>query len=148
MRRRDLLAAAGAGIVVTLFASRNAAATPETMQAALREVTGGAPVTPGKVALEMPPVAENGNAVPLTVKVDSPMTPDAHVRSIHLFTERNPLPNVAHFHLGPRAGRAQVSTRMRLFDSQRILAVARLSDGSLWSASAEVIITLAACVEP
>ncbi len=108
---------------------------------------GDAPVRTGKVRLDMPPIAENGNSVPLTVSVESPMTLAEHVRSIHLFAEENPRPNVAHFHLGPRAGKAQISTRIRLFTSQRIVAVAALSDGSFWSGSAEIVITLAACIE-
>ena len=108
---------------------------------------GDAPVRVGKVGLDMPPIAENGNSVPLTVSVESPMTLAEHVRSIHIFAEENPLPNVAHFYLGPRAGKAQISTRIRLFKSQRILAVAALSDGSFWSGSAEIVITLAACIE-
>jgi sulfur-oxidizing protein SoxY len=99
------------------------------------------------VALEIPPLVENGNSVPLTVRVDSPMTPQDFVRSIAIFNEKNPQPNVAHFHLSPRAGRAAVSTRIRLGDSQNIVAIAQLSDGTFWSDTAELIVTLPACVE-
>ena len=83
----------------------------------------------------------------LTVSVDSPMTEADHVASIHLFDQKNPQPYIAVFHLGPRAGAARVSTRIRLADSQRVIAIARLSDGSFWSDSADVIVTLAACTE-
>ena len=146
--RRRFLATAAAGLALPALVLRPAHATPAAMRAAIEEVAGGTPVAPGRVTLQIPPIAENGNSVPLTVRVESPMTPEAHVRSLHVFTEQNPLPNVAHFHLGPRAGRAEVSTRVRLFTSQRIVAVAALSDGTFWSAGAEVIITLAACVDP
>jgi sulfur-oxidizing protein SoxY len=92
-------------------------------------------------------LVENGNTVPLTISVDSPMTTDDYVRSIHVFNEKNPQPNIGHFYLGARAGRAQISTRIRLADSQKITAIAHLADGSFWSASADVVVTLAACTE-
>ena len=94
------------------------------LAAAIRNVVGEAAVRTGKVKLDMPPLVENGNTVPMTVSVDSPMTADDHVKSIHVFNEKNPQPNVGNFHLGPRAGRAQVSTRIRLADSQKSSAIA------------------------
>jgi sulfur-oxidizing protein SoxY len=144
-RRQVLVGAAGLALAPLLL--RPARATPEAVAAAMREVVGEAAVRQGRVEVEIPPLAENGNSVSLMVKVDSPMTESDHVKSIHVFAEQNPLPNVAHFHLGPRAGRAQVSTRIRLASSQFVTAVAAMSDGSFWSGSAEVIITLAACIE-
>ena len=83
----------------------------------------------------MPPLVENGNTVPMTVSVDSPMTAGDYVKSIHVFNEKNPQPNVGNFYLGPRAGRAQVSTRIRLADTQKVMAIAQMSDGSFWSAA-------------
>jgi sulfur-oxidizing protein SoxY len=148
--RRQLLglaggvAALGAVPVVTL---RPAEATPAMLASAIRNVVGTAVVQTGKVKLDIPPLVENGNTVPITVSVTSPMTPDDYVKSIHVFNEKNPQPNVGNFYLGPRAGRAQVSTRIRLADSQKIVAIAQLSDGSFWSASADVVVTLAACTE-
>ena len=148
--RRDFLglaggmAALGAVPVATL---RRAEATPATLAAAIRNVVGEAVVRTGKVRLDVPPLVENGNTVPMTVSVTSPMTPDDHVKSIHVFNEKNPQPNVGNFYLGAQAGRAQVSTRIRLADSQKIVAIARLSDGSYWSATVEVVVTLAACTE-
>ena len=124
-----------------------ASATPETLAAAIKEVTGDAPLREGKVKLDVPPLVENGNTVPLTVSVDSPMTTGDHVKAIHVFNEKNPQPNVGNFFLGVRSGRAQVSTRIRLADSQKITAIAKLSDGSFWSATADVVVTLAACTE-
>jgi sulfur-oxidizing protein SoxY len=107
----------------------------------------GAVVQPGKVKLDIPPLVENGNSVPMTVSVASPMTATDYVKSIHVFNEKNPQPNLGNFYLGPRAGRAQVSTRVRLADSQKITAIAKLSDGSFWSVTADVVVTLAACTE-
>ncbi len=124
-----------------------AGATLAAMQAAIREVVGQAAVREGKVTLDLPPLVENGNVVPLTVAVESPMTGADHVKAIHVFNEKNPQPHVISVRLGPRAGRASVSTRIRLADTQRITAIAQMSDGSFWSASIDVVVTLAACVE-
>jgi sulfur-oxidizing protein SoxY len=143
-RRRILAGAVGA---MSLIVVRPARATPDAMAAAIREVVGEAAVKPGRVKLEVPPLVENGNTVPLVVAVDSPMTEAAHVKAIYLFNEKNPQPNIANFRLGPRSGVAKVSTRIRLADSQKVTAIAQLSDGSFWSDEADVIVTLAACVE-
>ena len=117
------------------------------MRGAIRKVIGESSVKKGKVKLDLPPLIENGNAVPLTVSVESPMTAADHVKAIHVFTEKNPQPNVVSFHLGPRAGRASVSTRIRLADTQNVIAIAQMSDGSFWSDEVEVVVTLAACLE-
>lgn len=144
--RRAMLATAPALCAAALV--RPAGATPERMAAAIREFLGEAgPVRQGRVVLDVPPLVENGNAVPLTVTVESPMTAADHVRSIAVFNEGNPLPNVLVAHLGPRAGAARIGTRIRLATSQRLVALAVMSDGSVWSDSASVIVTLAACVE-
>ena len=137
-------AAFGAVPAVTL---RPAEATPAMLATAIRNVVGGAVVRTGKVKLDVPPLVENGNTVPMTVSVASPMTADDHVKSIHVFNEKNPQPNIGNFQLGPRSGRAQISTRIRLADTQKIVAIAQLSDGSFWSASVDVVVTLAACTE-
>jgi sulfur-oxidizing protein SoxY len=148
--RRRFLRLAGSTAVIgalPIVRIRPVEATPEMMASAIRAVIGSAPVQPGKVKLDIPPLVENGNSVPMTVSVTSPMTSTDYVKSIHVFNEKNPQPNIGNFFLGPRAGRAQVSTRVRLADSQTITAIARLSDGSLWSTTAEVVVTLAACTE-
>jgi sulfur-oxidizing protein SoxY len=149
-RREFLLTAGGvaAGIGLgSLAAVRPARATPATMEEAIRKIVGSAPVNTGRVKLELPPLSENGNAVPLAVSVESPMTEADHVRAIHVFTEKNPQPEVVSFHLGPRAGRASVATRIRLADTQTVVAISELSDGSFWSGRADVVVTLAACLE-
>jgi sulfur-oxidizing protein SoxY len=149
--RREFLRAAGgvaAGLGLgAIIAVEPARATPAEMQEAIRKVVGSARVNPGKVKLDLPPLIENGNAVPLVVTVESPMTEAQHVKAVHVFTEKNPQPNVATFHLGPRAGRARVATRIRLADSQNVIAIGELSDGSFWSDSAGIVVTLAACLE-
>lgn len=124
-----------------------ARATPETMQAALDAFSGGAPITPGRVTLKIPLLVENGNSVPLNVSVDSPMMADDHVAEIAIFNELNPLPETVRFYLGPRSGRAAVETRIRLNGSQTVHAVARMNDGSFWSAATDVIVTAPACRE-
>src|SRR5947207_2057494 len=144
-RREFFVLASGAAMLAVTL--RPAEATPAMLASAIRNLVGTAPVQTGKVKLEIPPLVENGNAVPMTVSVASPMAPEDHVRSIHVFNEKNPQPNIGNFYLGPQAGRAQVSTRIRLADSQKVVAIARLSDDSFWSASVEVVVTLAACTE-
>ena len=148
-RRQFLGLAGGAAVLgaVPIVTVRPGEATPAELASAIRIVTNGAQVRTGKVKLDVPPLVENGNTVPLTVNVASPMAPEDHVRSIHIFNEKNPQPNIGNFHLGPHSGRAQVSTRIRLADSQKIVAIARLSDGSFWSASVDVVVTLAACTD-
>jgi sulfur-oxidizing protein SoxY len=148
-RRHLLQFASGAAMcgALPVITVRPAHATPAMLASAIRDLVGEAAVKVGKVKLEIPPLVENGNTVPMKVSVDSPMTSDDHVKSIHVFNEKNPQPNIGNFHLGPRAGRAQIATRIRLADSQKVIAIAQLSDGSFWSGSIDVIVTLAACTE-
>ena len=149
--RRDLLAAAAAlpaaGCLSAVAIRSAGAAVPETMEAAIREFAGEAAIREGRVKLEIPALVENGNSVTLSVAVESPMSAADHVKTIAVFNEKNPQPNVALFHLGPRSGRARVEIRIRLATSQKLIAIARMSDGSLWQDSADVIVTLAACLE-
>lgn len=148
-RRRFLslagsVTAAGTIPIVTL---RPVEATPAMLTAAIRNVVGEAQLRTGKVKLDIPPLVENGNTVPMTVSVASPMTAGDHVKSIHIFNEKNPQPNIGNFYLGPSSGRAQVSTRIRLADTQKVVAIARLSDDTFWQTAADVVVTLAACTE-
>jgi sulfur-oxidizing protein SoxY len=145
--RRQALAGGGALALTLVLRPSLSHATPETMAAAIQAFTKGLAVKPGRVKLDIPPLVENGNSVPLTIEVDSPMTELDHVNAIAVFAEKNPLPNVVTFNLTPRSGKASVSTRIRLGDSQTLVAIAQLSDGSFWSQKAELIVTLPACVE-
>jgi sulfur-oxidizing protein SoxY len=146
-RRQFLAISASAAVITATGVADFAQATPDMLASAIRDVVGGSVVHTGKVKLEVPPLVENGNTVPITVSVTSPMTEADYVKSIHIFNEKNPQPNVGNFYLGVRAGRAQISTRIRLADSQKIVVIAKLSDGSFWSTSADVVVTLAACTE-
>jgi sulfur-oxidizing protein SoxY len=140
--RRQLIRAG-----VATLAVRPAHATPEAMVALVTAFTGGKVPADGRVTLSIAPLVDNGNAVPVNIKVDSPMTAADHVQRLALFTPANPQPEVAVFHLGPHNGRAEVATRVRLATSQTVEAVAALSDGSFWQGRAEVLVTLAACIE-
>ncbi len=143
--RRRWLSASG-GFAAWLLV-RPAAGAPTELQGAIDAYTGGARVQSGKVTLEIAALVENGNGVPITVAVDSPMTAANHVTAIAIFNERNPERDVARFRLGPRAGKARVATRIRLATSQRLVAVAQMNDGTYWSGNADVLVTLAACIE-
>jgi sulfur-oxidizing protein SoxY len=137
-------------IVITAFGSLllgPALATPQALQAAVAAFTGGRAPRDGRVRLEISPLVENGNAVPVSVSVQSPMTAADHVQRIALLTSLNPQPEVAVFHLGPRNGVAMVDIRMRLATSQTVVALAAMNDGSIWQARTDVLVTLAACVE-
>jgi sulfur-oxidizing protein SoxY len=142
--RRTALAGAAAILLVPHAAS---AVIEEEHAAAIEAIVGKMPVKPGRVKLTMPELAENGNSVGLTVTVESPMTEKDHVTSIHVVSEKNPIANMVKFHIGPRAGRARISTNVRLATTQTITAIAAMSDGTFWSGTAEVIVTLAACTE-
>jgi len=144
-RRSFLLGAGGLAFVTVL--PREGRATPEAMKAAIKKVIGDAPLRKGKVKLDVPPIVENGNSVTLEVSVDSPMTANDYVKAIHVFNEKNPQPNIIGARLGPRAGRAQLSTRVRLADSQNLIAIAEMSDGTFYSDDVDVVVTIAACLE-
>lgn len=145
MRRRGFLAGIAGALALAPF--RPARAQPNPLDPNIWAITNGAPVKKGKVRLELPQLADNGNSVPMKVSVESPMTESDHVKSIHLFSERNPVPRMASFYLGPRAGRAEIGSRVRLAGSQTVTAIAQLSDGTFWSDSAHVQVTLSACMD-
>jgi sulfur-oxidizing protein SoxY len=117
------------------------------MEAILDRLTQGATVRPGRVSLVLPRLADNGSSVPLRVSVESAMSATDRVNSITLLSPRNPRPLMATFRFGADSPRAQVATRVRLNGSQQVLAVAQLSDGSFWSAAAEVEVTESACLD-
>lgn len=149
--RRKFLAVAGGLVTAALLPPAVHAQMMRTplnnIAEVIRKLVGAKAINQSRVKLGLPPLVENGHLVPLIVSVDSPMTEADHVKAIHVFTERNPLPQMASFHLGARAGRAYVATRVRLADTQNVVAIAEMSDGSFWSDSAHLIVTLAACLE-
>ena len=144
-RRRRAIGAGGALLALAIV--RPARADAGELAAAIAAYTGGREARPGRVTIDVARLVDNGNAVPVTLRVDSPMSAADHVRAIALFNERNPERDVARFALTERCGRAEVSTRIRLATSQRLVAIATMSDGSLWSGAADVVVTLAACLE-
>ena len=157
MKRRRFLGAvgytAGGAIAASLLPEAVLAqAAPVFAQQAdsdalVKSVTRGKEAKTGRVKLELPILADNGNSVPMKVTVESPMTEADHVRTIRLLSERNPERDMATFHLGPRAGVAEITSRVRLAGSQRVVALAEMSDGSYWMGTADVTVTLSACVD-
>src|SRR5215213_822267 len=145
--RREALALGGIAAAGAVAGTPAAASMPGQMDIAIRRVVGEAEIRRGKVKLDLPPLVENGNTVPMTVSVESPMTQTDHVKAIRVFNEKNPQANVISAQLGPRCGKATVSTRIRLAGTQKLTAIAEMSDGTYWSDSQEVIVTLAACLE-
>jgi sulfur-oxidizing protein SoxY len=146
-RRHFLLLGAFAPPAFAQLDPNIAAKRKAALEEAIHAVTRGAPVRQGRVKLEVPPLVDNGNTVPLSVTVESPMTAADHVRSIHVFTEKNPQPKVISVTLGPRAGRAYVATRARIADTGQVIALAQMSDGSFWADRVDVVVTLSACLE-
>nr|MAF49989.1 thiosulfate oxidation carrier protein SoxY [Rhodospirillaceae bacterium]MDP6429714.1 thiosulfate oxidation carrier protein SoxY [Rhodospirillales bacterium]MDP6646370.1 thiosulfate oxidation carrier protein SoxY [Rhodospirillales bacterium] len=147
--RRQILRLLGLGAVTATAASLAtggpAQATPESANKHLQKMSGTSSYKDGGIKLKLPEIAENGAVVPLTVKVDSPMTSGNYVKAIHVVADKNPNPQVATFHLTPAMGRAQVSTRLRLAKTQNIIAVAVMSDGSVHRASRKVKVTIGGC---
>jgi len=149
-RRRLLVAAGGAGALTLLRPVAHAQtllAPPDELATLVKAYTQGAVVLPGKVKLDISPLVDNGNSVPITISVTSPMTPADHVKSIAMFNEKNPQRDVIRAQFSPRSGKATVSTRIRLANSQKLVAVAQLSDDSWWSHTVEVLVTLSACID-
>ena len=143
-RRTVLTVIGGASLAL---AARPAQATPEMMKSAIRQVVGEAAMKPGRIKLDLPPLVENGNTVAIAVSVDSPMTANDYVKAIHVLAEKNPQPNIISAKLGPRAGKAEIQTRVRLADTETVVAICEMSDGSFWSNTVDVIITLGTCLE-
>jgi sulfur-oxidizing protein SoxY len=147
MKRRRFIAQAAGMLALPIATAARAQATLESRLPAVRELTAGAPIRVGRVTLDLPLLSDNGNSVSLHLAVASPMTESDYVRSLHLYAERNPRPNVANFFFSPQSGRAEIASRIRLAGSQRVLAVARMSDGSFWGATADVVVTVSACMD-
>jgi len=147
-QRRSLLVGLGAGglaVIGMTLVPRAVLADADSMAMAIKERIGDAATQDGRIGLELPQIAENGNTVPIAFEVDSPMSESDYVKAVHVFAEKNPLPNVATFHFTPRSGKARASTRMRLAKTQNIVAVAEMSDGSVYMAKTEVKVTIGGC---
>ena len=146
--RRQTLSLAGAAVALPVLGLGGAAlAAPEDMAKEIAKLTGSKGVKPGRVQVQMPDLTENGNATSLTVSVQSPMTPGDHVKAVHIFSEKNPVAYIARLGIGPHAGRAKVSTSIRVADSQTFTIVAEMSDGTFWSGTAQTEVTTPACID-
>lgn len=141
IQRRRFLIVAGA-LLPAIWAP--ARATPAEVAAAIRDVIGDAKLLRERLKLDVPVLVENGNAVGLTASIDAL---PGEVRAIHVFAEGNPLPNVGHFRFGPRTGRPRIATRIRLATSQTVIAIAEMADGTCYTDSVDLLVTLAACLE-
>jgi sulfur-oxidizing protein SoxY len=132
---------------LTLSPWQSTSATPSDAMQAMKAIVGNRPVNTGRIYFELPPLVENGNLVAIKFSVQSPMTQNDYVKAIHIIAEANPLPNVVSCYFTPLSGKAEASTRIRLADSQKVWALAQISDGSFWRTSVETVVTLSACTE-
>lgn len=148
MKRRTFLATTGAALACTALPMRAQRFQPsQDITPFIEEVTKGAAIERGGVEVELPAIAENGNSVPMRIRVASPMTQADHVAAIHVFAERNPRPRVAVFRLGPQAGRAEIDTRVRLAGTQKVTVLAAVSGNRFRMKEVDVLVTSAACLD-
>jgi sulfur-oxidizing protein SoxY len=153
MKRRTFIAASGAMLAGTALPATAQSPTPSRFQPPqdvtpiISKLTHGATAERAGVEIELPQIAENGNSVPMRIRVKSPMTPEDHVTAIYLISERNPRPLMATFHLGPQSGKAEISTRVRLAGTQQVTVLAELSNKRFLMGQTEVLVTSAACLD-
>ena len=147
MKRRDFLARSAAIAAAVLVRQANAVAQSDVLKPLVAQYAAGATVREGRVKLDISPLVENGNSVPVEVTVESPMTREQHVVGIAIFNEKNPQNDVALFALSPMSGRARVATRIRLAGSQQLVVVAKMNDGSCWMHTVDVLVTTTSCIE-
>jgi sulfur-oxidizing protein SoxY len=145
--RRRFVSALAALWAMPALKPRAALAAEDAIKPLVDKITGGATVNSSRVHLEMPRLADNGHSVPLKLRIESPMTPADHVRRVTLLSGRNPRPLIATFHFSPHSRRAEIVTRVRMNGSQRVVALAEMSDGTYWSGTAEVEVTESACLD-
>jgi sulfur-oxidizing protein SoxY len=146
--RRDAMRLAGAGAAAFVASSllpNLALADAASTAKAIKKITGGKTIQQGRITLELPQIAENGNTVPIAFEVQSPMTDADYVKVVHIFADANPAPFVASVHFSPASGRARAATRMRMIKTQNVIAVAEMSDGSVYMAKTEVKVTIGGC---
>ena len=143
--RRQALRFTALAAFVAVLAPRMAVATEEAVATELEKLYAGKSMAEGRIKLDMPEIAENGLVVPINISVESPMTEADYVKSVHVFADGNPLPQVVSYHFTPACGEAAASTRMRLAQTQNVIAVAEMSDGSLYTTKAQVKVTIGGC---
>ena len=145
LHRRTFLTASASAAVAAFFGSNHAFATVEDVNKAIEAFAAGAAPGEGPLTLTTPEIAENGNSVPVSVLVESPMTEDDHVQSVMILADGNPLPNVATFNFSAMSGEAKASTRMRLAKTQNVIAVAKMSNGDVYKVSNNIKVTIGGC---
>lgn len=143
--RRDFLKTGSMATLAAVLAPHMAMAEEADVKAALEKLYAGKPMAAGKIKLDLPQIAENGLVVPIGVDVESPMTDQDYVKAVHVFADGNPLPGVISYRFTPECGKASASARMRLARTQNIVAVAEMSNGSLFTAKQEVKVTIGGC---
>ena len=140
-----VLVGAAAAAATAGMLPRVSLADKASMEEAIAKATGGASTQAGRITLDLPQIAENGNTVPIGIEVDSPMTDGDYVKTVHIFAEANPNPEVCSIHFTPASGVAKAATRMRMIKTQNVVAVAEMSDGSLYRETVEVKVTIGGC---
>jgi sulfur-oxidizing protein SoxY len=143
--RRETLALAAIASLAALLAPRMAVADEAAVAAEIKKLYGDKKFDDGKVKLDVPEIAENGLVVPVNVDVESPMTEQDYVKTVHVFADGNPAPGVVSYHFTPACGKASASTRMRLAQTQNIICIAEMSDGKLYTTKANVKVTIGGC---
>src|SRR5438128_2026323 len=145
LTRRDALMLGLGTAAVTLAGPEAVRATPSEAEAEIAKFTGGKPAVPGRISIDLPEIAENGNAVPLSLAVESPMTPADHITDVLVVADGNPNPRIAAFRFSPMSGRAEASTRIRLAATENVIVVARTGNGEFYTARKEVKVTIGGC---
>ena len=146
--RRDFLKAAGiagAGAVSATLVPMPAEATPESVMAAVKKIIGDKPIKEERVTLQMAEIAETGGTVPVSIEVASPMTAEDHIKALHIFADENPLPDVANYYFTPKSGKAALSIRVRLAQTQSVVAVAETSKGEALIGRRKIKVTIGGC---
>jgi sulfur-oxidizing protein SoxY len=144
-RRQFLTIGAAAVVAAALAGAANPAQAANNSDELIKKFTGGKTPGQGRVKLDLPEIAENGNTVPMTVSVESPMTEQSHVTDVLIVADGNPNAGVATFHFSPASGVAEANTRMRLATTQDVIAIAKMNDGSFFMASKQVKVTIGGC---
>jgi sulfur-oxidizing protein SoxY len=145
LSRRGIMKASALISAAAIIGTRAAMAEPAEVEAELKRLFGSKPLNSGNIKLEVPSIAENGSLVPVNIDVESPMTADNYVRAVHLFADGNPYPTVYSYRLTPESGKASLSNRIRLAQTQNIIAVVEMSDGALYTAKSAVKVTIGGC---
>lgn len=144
-RRDFVLGAAAAAAVTALLSATAGTAWAKGLDEAVMKAIGDAKPTEGRVSLQLPDIAENGNTVPFSVSVESPMTDKDYVKTVHVFAEKNPSPDVVSFHFSPMSGKATAKSRMRLASTQDVIGIAEMSDGKIYIGKRTVKVTIGGC---